>query len=426
MKNNLLAWSFISLFFCVGCAEDYKFVNQTIPPKPFEPDQPIVVSIIEPDSGVYNTQFVISGKNFGTDLSRIKVYFGEKDTARLISTNGDCIYGLTPRQEDGQNKVSVVVDSKYKGELSPLFKYTRMEQITTIAGVGNTNTNKDGTLADAAFKVIRGMCMVADDNLLVSTDVPNMRFVSEKENTVITISTGIKFGSPCATKDREKAYAIQYDGVHSLYVFTRAKGWQSTKLLSTLGDQIKGRVAGCALDDNDRFLYFCDTNGMFAKIDLETYEVIVLNESIGDMGGTNTWCFIERDKFNDCYYVTAQQRFKVYKVSPDGKEVETYLGEGGQGWRDGKREDALFNTLTGLTIDNDGVLYLVDTGNGVIRSLKDDIVTTIAGRHGVLDILDGKPLEAKLAWPYEIDVDSQGSLYFIECNRGLIRKFTIQ
>lgn len=80
-----------------------------LPPKAFDPNQPVVVSLIEPDSGVYNTQFVISGKNFGTDLSRIKVYFGEEDTARLISSNGDCIYGMTPKQNDGQNKVSVVI-----------------------------------------------------------------------------------------------------------------------------------------------------------------------------------------------------------------------------------------------------------------------------------------------------------------------------
>ena len=111
------------MLFFTSCADDYKFVNEGIPPKAFDPNQPVVVSLIEPDSGVYNTQFVISGKNFGTDLSRIKVYFGEKDTARLISSNGDCIYGMTPKQNDGQNKVSVVIGSEYKGELPSLFKY---------------------------------------------------------------------------------------------------------------------------------------------------------------------------------------------------------------------------------------------------------------------------------------------------------------
>ncbi|UVV53934.1 hypothetical protein NXY15_05010 [Bacteroides thetaiotaomicron] len=39
---------------------------------------------------------------------------------------------MTPKQNDGQNKVSVVIGSEYKGELPSLFKYTRMEQITTI------------------------------------------------------------------------------------------------------------------------------------------------------------------------------------------------------------------------------------------------------------------------------------------------------
>lgn len=426
MKNNLLLWSLCSILFFTSCADDYKFANAGIPPKAFDPSQPVVVSLIEPDSGVYNTQFVLSGSNFGTDLSRIKVYFGEKDTARLISSNGDFIYGMTPKQSDGRNKVTVVIESEYKGELPSLFRYTRMEQIATITGTGNTKENADGTLAEAKFKQMRGMCMVADDYIIVSTDQTNVRLISEKENRVTTISSGIKFGGFATTKNREIAYAIQYDGTHAVYAFNRAKGWQMSKVLNTLGTDVKGRVGDCVLSDDDRYLYFCDTAGNFGRVDLESLEVEILNDGLGSLGGLTSWCFITWDKFNNCFYVSANLSNKILKISSDGKSFEDYIGNGTKGFMDGNREDAMMSTVTGLVVDDAGVLYFLDTGNGLLRKLEDGIVSTVAGRKGNLAVVDGKPLESSLKWPYDLDFDSSGSLYFIECNAGMVRKFTIQ
>lgn len=425
MKNQLLYWSLCSAFFLTSCAENYRFVNEGIPPKEFDPSQPVTVSLIEPDSGVYNTQFVVSGDNFGTDLSRIRVYFGEKDTARLISSTGSHIYGLVPSQADGKNMVSVKIDAKYAGELAAPFKYTRMEQVSTVTGTGKTDTHKDGSLAEAAFKVIRSMCMINDDNVLVNTDVPNLRLVSEKENTVTTISTGIKFGAPCATKDRKTAYTIQYDTPHAIYSLSQDNAWQMKKLLRKLDDKVKGKVGDCALSDDERFLYFCDTYGMFGRVDLETYEVEILNEKIGNMGNSGSYCFIVRDAKNDCFYVTAQYAYKVFKVSTDGKTVEDYIG-GLQGYKEGKREEAQFSTLGGIALDESGALYLSDTGNGRIRCLKDGYVTTVAGTGDTSKVFDGKPLEASIKWIYDLDFGQDGTLYFVECNAGMVRKFVNQ
>ncbi|MCS2383389.1 hypothetical protein ACMSDS_06420 [Bacteroides thetaiotaomicron] len=93
---------------------------------------------------------------------------------------------------------------------------------------------------------------------------------------------------------------------------------------------------------------------------------------------------------------------------------------------DGNREDAMMSTVTGLAVDDSGVLYFLDTGNGLLRKLEDGIVSTVAGRKGNLAVVDGKPLESSLKWPYDLGFDSNGSLYFVECNAGMVRKFTIQ
>lgn len=86
---------------------------------------------------------------------------------------------------------------------------------------------------------------------------------------------------------------------------------------------------------------------------------------------------------------------------------------------DGNREDAMMSTVTGLAVDDSGVLYFLDTGNGLLRKLEDGIVSTVAGRKGNLAVVDGKPLESSLKWPYDLGFDSNGSLYFVECNAGI-------
>lgn len=415
-----------AILLLASCSDNFHFTNEGIPERSFDPSQPVSVNLIEPDSGVFNSSFVISGHNFGTDLSRIQVLFGDKNKAQLISSTGDYIYGLAPKQDNGQNSVKVVIDSTYTGELPTLFKYNKMEQISTVTGLGNTKSNKDGSLAEAAFRSMRGICVIDGNNVLVSTDFPNLRLISETDNIVTTVSTGVKFGSPCATKDKKKAYAIQYDGSHSLYVFTKEKAWMPTKLISTLGEQVKGRVCGCALTQDEKELYFCDTYGMFGKVDLETFNVEILNEKIGDMGGlTGNWCFMAYNKIDNSFYITAQMKHLLYRVTTDGKKSEVYAG-GTRGYRGGYREEAMFATLTGIAIDDTGGIYLLDTNNGLIRYLKDDYVTDIAGVQGKIEVKDGSPHEARIKWGYDLDLAADGTLYFVESNAGMLRKFINQ
>ena len=135
---------------------------------------------------------------------------------------------------------------------------------------------------------------------------------------------------------------------------------------------------------------------------MESLEVEILNAELGNLGGLTSWCFIARDKVNDCFYVSANLSNKILKISSDGKSFEDYIGNGTNGFMDGNREDAMMSTVTGLAVDDSGVLYFLDTGNGLLRKLEDGIVSTVAGRKGNLAVVDGKPLESSLKWPYDL------------------------
>jgi sugar lactone lactonase YvrE len=59
----------------------------------------------------------------------------------------------------------------------------------------------------------------------------------------------------------------------------------------------------------------------------------------------------------------------VREVTPDGS-VKTIAGRGIPGYADGDDTKALFNTLFGIAVDNNGVVYVVDNGNSRVRKLE--------------------------------------------------------
>ena len=71
------------------------------------------------------------------------------------------------------------------------------------------------------------------------------------------------------------------------------------------------------------------------------------------------------DTYNDC----------IRTIAADG-EVTTLAGSA-PGYRDGRIEDALFDTPSGVGIDDSGAIYVADTGNDAIRRIADGEVTTI-------------------------------------------------
>ncbi len=68
-------------------------------------------------------------------------------------------------------------------------------------------------------------------------------------------------------------------------------------------------------------------------------------------------------------YIADSGNHCIRRITPNHM-VETVLGmPGTAGWKDGGKEDALFNSPTGLGIGNDGSIYVADFGNARVRKL---------------------------------------------------------
>ncbi len=118
-------------------------------------------------------------------------------------------------------------------------------------------------------------------------------------------------------------------------------------------------------------------------------------------------------------YVADTGNHVIRKMDIDGK-VTLFAGvPEEEGISNGSAKSAKFNSPTGLAYE-DGILYVADTGNNRICAIEDGEVTTIAGSvDGLEGFGNGK--DSYLSSPTEIIVDN-GDLYFADSGNGAVRK----
>ena len=109
----------------------------------------------------------------------------------------------------------------------------------------------------------------------------------------------------------------------------------------------------------------------------------------------------------------------------------TIAGKPGiQGSSDGSNDGALFSSPNGITRDTNGNLFVVDSGNNVIRRLTPDgtnwVVTTIAGSAQNAGTNDGANGLARFNYPLGIAADSSGNLFVTDTGNSTVRRLVAQ
>lgn len=113
----------------------------------------------------------------------------------------------------------------------------------------------------------------------------------------------------------------------------------------------------------------------------------------------------------------------IRKISIDG-QVTTIAGTGEAGFKDGEAGIAKFNYPTGIAIDKQGNLYIVDGLNLRIRKITSDgQVSTLTG-NGSPGLVDGDAGTAQFTYIEDMIIDSKGNLFVADGNS--IRKITPQ
>jgi gliding motility-associated-like protein len=122
-------------------------------------------------------------------------------------------------------------------------------------------------------------------------------------------------------------------------------------------------------------------------------------------------------------YVADRFNHLIRKITPDSV-VTTLAGNGTIGAQDGKGAAATFHEPWGLCVDKNGVVYVADTRNNLIRKiLPDGTVTTWAGS-GNFGTTNGVGAAATFGNPTGIEIDALGNLYVADHLTHIIRKIS--
>lgn len=135
----------------------------------------------------------------------------------------------------------------------------------------------------------------------------------------------------------------------------------------------------------------------------------------------------------DDLFISDPENLDVRKVLGSSQVISTYAGTGKAGYSgDGQLAmKAEFNGPEGCATDASGNLYLVDTGNNVIRKISaaTGVITTVVGNgdfagtgNGGFSGDGGPALQAELNHPFSVAVDGAGNLYVSDVMNERIRK----
>ena len=131
--------------------------------------------------------------------------------------------------------------------------------------------------------------------------------------------------------------------------------------------------------------------------------------------------------------IVADSRFGIYiasntqirRIAPDGS-ISLLAGSSEPGSADDPDAvgQAGFNSISGLALDGNGVLFVADRGNNRIRRIDTDgAVTTFAGTGDSATGGDGGPADqARFDGPADLAISSEGALFLSESEGHVVRR----
>lgn len=470
MKHTIYFLSILTLLFtAVACNQEAVIEKFPEVINKYDPSKPTIVSEILPARGVIDQTFIING-NFPGNISNIKVYFADKK-AVLTATDGISITGLVPKQPDGVNQVSIVIDGDSIVPEGLLFKYKQSRSVKTIAGkLGTDAWMSDADYAGAALDAVTfgdvhyvaALAGQAQDNIfLIETGWGNRLFLlSQDDNQIQKLSTPDNLSCPTVNSTRDAFYVTQFwNRGRTIYYYSKGNSWEysTTGIMVSTSDLPGAKVSSLTFGKDDNWLYLMDSEGRIAEVDLanKNYKVYTSDNKkpngidpnnyggiiSGDLPNSfGDWqdSYIAYSKFHDCFFASFANQHAIYqlkKTSPSSWTSTLYAGNNGQGVEQGHRlKDARFNHPHGIAVNDEGEIFVVNKGScpwcgdgHVILKIYGDMVELVAGRPNSNDpLVNGDPLESTFKVPRNISIDSDGNYIISGGEDRSVRKLSIE
>ena len=276
-------------------------------------------------------------------------------------------------------------------ENSLIRKITSSGLVSTLAGTGSSGI-ADGQGTAAIFNKPSGVAVDSSGNVYVAdTNNHIIRKISSggAVSTFAGIAAGFSFPSSVAVDSNGNVYVADNEN-HLIRKIS------SSGLVTTLAGTIGITGANDGLGPAASFFF--------------PYGIAV--DSAGNV------------------YVADLGNKLIRKITSLGT-VSTLAGSSSSvsGYVDGQGSAARFYDPHGVSVDSNGIVYVADSGNHLIRKITPSgMVSTFAGTNNALNTMgsqNGQALSSSFYYPRGVAVDASGNVFVADTNNYLIRKISI-
>jgi hypothetical protein len=450
----------ISAFMLVfaACKDDDDTKNKAV----HDPNRPVELVSFKPDSGRISEMVLLDGSNFGSDTSKVKVFFNSKEAVVLGST-GTRLLALVPRLPGDTCIVSVEVDGR-KYAYNDKFRYKIEASVTTIAGDGMNSTAAllDLSSLDKARIQPTYIGIDKDFNIftLIRTSDAKSRLLklNVDENSITVLATsenhGVDFHGPPVAHPETGLILLGSggDGIGNgqrdrFSTLDPKEGWAPKNhyikrwitnefTIPTTGAAISGLASEshytllyCAADG---FYYTRYLSGQIVRINPATWEAEVIFQSNSGIAWGLAFHSINKSELWFAYdngqgAELSNSLCRLDVTDPVGT-FEKMSGATNGGHRDGPLDQAQFYGIRMINFDADGNLFVGENNNHCIRKVDTQtmMVETLIGIPGKSGFLDGKKEDAQFNGPHGLVVDSEGVIFVADYSNCRIRRIAIE
>jgi sugar lactone lactonase YvrE len=374
------------------------------------PAPPPQIASYTPTTARYGERITITGANFSTTpLANTVTFNGHEGTVTAATATSLTV--TVPKNLDASGPVQVKVAGQ-TATASAAFTYQITYTVSVFAGTG-TAGYRDGAGSQAMFDGLGGIAFdrrKGNRTLYVADDRNHSIRSIDPDGTVATVASR-KFLADGFTNKFVSPVGVATDFRGNLFVTVghmihRLERQPNNELIVTW---LAGNPSGGSGADDGHCTYDLEETGG--------------NNCIA--GSFNSPRGLVMDS-KDNLYIVDQLNHSIRKVTPN-LAVSTVVGGRGIGYLDGTGLEAQFRSPWGINVDSQDNLYVTDRGNNRIRKITfsgaDAVVTTLAGS-GAVGANDGPGATATFLRPSDVAVDAADNVYVMDTGNHLIRKIT--